>query len=300
MQKTTFPYEILIHDDASTDRTTDIIKEYANTYPDLIKPIYQNENQYSQGVNITDIFISPRIQGEYVATCEGDDYWIDSNKLQKQFDFLEMNPEYDTCFHAVTVVDISKNPKGSYLGPKGKGSREYSIKDTVMGGAFHASSRFTRSKYYTNKRPEWMKNAIHGDYAFALYLSAEGRVFFMDEVMSAYRKNVENSVMTNFRKYYTVEKDVEYHKNRIETLEMADKFYDYKYHKEIDKVNSSSELRIVLLENKYSVGEKKVVKKYIKYYGRLNYIKKYLGLKFPRAYKYLVNVKHTLKGLDAN
>jgi glycosyltransferase involved in cell wall biosynthesis len=93
MQKTNFRFEILIHDDASIDGSADVIREYERKFPDLIKPIYQVENQYSQGINPS-TFNSNRAKGKYIAFCEGDDYWTDPLKLQKQVDFLENNPEY--------------------------------------------------------------------------------------------------------------------------------------------------------------------------------------------------------------
>lgn len=90
--------EILIHDDCSTDGTTEIIKEYAAKYPDLIFPLYEEENQYSKGVKV-DFYNYDRAKGKYIAYCEGDDYWTDPNKLQKQVDFMEMHLEYSVCFH---------------------------------------------------------------------------------------------------------------------------------------------------------------------------------------------------------
>lgn len=98
MQKTNFAYEILIHDDASTDSTSDIIREYENKYPDIIKPIYETENQYQKGVPIgSAVWNVPRAQGKYIALCEGDDYWTDPNKLQKQVDYMEQHSEIDLC-----------------------------------------------------------------------------------------------------------------------------------------------------------------------------------------------------------
>ena len=94
MQRTNFPIEILIHDDASTDGTTDIIREYEQKYPDIIKPIYEKENQWNKGRRGSLVFNVPRAKGKYIAFCEGDDYWTDPYKLQKQVDFLEENPEY--------------------------------------------------------------------------------------------------------------------------------------------------------------------------------------------------------------
>jgi len=95
MQQCDFEYEILIHDDASTDGTSEIIREYQEKYPEIIKPIIQTENQWSQGVRgIMAKFNFSRARGKYIALCEGDDYWTDPLKLQKQVDFLENNPEY--------------------------------------------------------------------------------------------------------------------------------------------------------------------------------------------------------------
>jgi glycosyltransferase involved in cell wall biosynthesis len=98
-QKTTFPYEIIIHDDASTDNSAAIIKEYQEKFPLIVKPIYQIENQYSKKeINIWADFTFPKAKGKYIALCEGDDYWIDSLKLQKQVNFLENNNDYVICW----------------------------------------------------------------------------------------------------------------------------------------------------------------------------------------------------------
>lgn len=99
MQKTNFPIEILIHDDASTDGTQDIIRGYEAKYPNIIKPIYQKENQYSKGVKVSLVYNYSRAKGKYIALCEGDDYWTDPYKLQKQVDFLESHPDYVMCSH---------------------------------------------------------------------------------------------------------------------------------------------------------------------------------------------------------
>ena len=108
MQKTTFPIEMLIHDDASTDGTADIIREYEARYPDLIKAIYQTENQYSKGFPIERQLLFAPSRGKYIALCEGDDYWTDPLKLQKQVDFLEANPDYTICGGRYWVLEEGK------------------------------------------------------------------------------------------------------------------------------------------------------------------------------------------------
>src|SRR5690606_29817302 len=93
MQKTEFPFEIIIHDDASSDKTADIIREFEREYPHILKPIYQTINQYSIEKGKVTRICYEAAKGKYIALCEGDDYWTDPLKLQKQVDFMESNPE---------------------------------------------------------------------------------------------------------------------------------------------------------------------------------------------------------------
>ena len=100
--------EILIHDDCSTDGTTDIIKEYAAKYPDLIFPLYEVENQYSKGkAGKIDLYNYERAKGKYIAYCEGDDFWTEPLKLQRQVDFLESHPDYSVTFHRCKHLDVT-------------------------------------------------------------------------------------------------------------------------------------------------------------------------------------------------
>ena len=100
-------YEILIHDDASTDGTTEIIKEYAAKFPDKIFPLYETENQYKKGMaGKMEMYNYKRARGKYIAYCEGDDYWTYPLKLQKQVDFMEQHPDYSICMHGFSVHDI--------------------------------------------------------------------------------------------------------------------------------------------------------------------------------------------------
>ena len=105
MQKTNFSFEVLINDDCSTDGTIDILKEYSERYPNIIKPIFHDENQYSKGIRrILATFVYPKVKGKYVALCEGDDYRTDPLKLQKEVDFLESNPDYGLVYTGARVL----------------------------------------------------------------------------------------------------------------------------------------------------------------------------------------------------
>lgn len=121
LQKTDFPIEILIHDDASTDGSVEIIKKYSEMYPNLIVPIFQETNQFSKDCRIITNFLIPKAKGLYIALCEGDDYWIDPNKLQKSIEFLSVSPDYIACCHDVIVIDeneeiLQETPYGYYKG----------------------------------------------------------------------------------------------------------------------------------------------------------------------------------------
>lgn len=101
MQQTSFTTEIIIHDDASTDGTDQIIKQYAELHPNQITAFFESNNQYTSGYNgrMALTFLYPHAKGKYIAYCEGDDYWTDPLKLQKQVDFMESHPDYSVCFH---------------------------------------------------------------------------------------------------------------------------------------------------------------------------------------------------------
>ncbi len=109
IQKTNFAFEILVHEDASADPTAEIIRNYEKRYPDLIKPIYETENQYSKQDGSLACIQFGRVKGKYVAICEGDDYWTDPFKLKKQFDTMERNPQVDMCVHKAKLIDARTN-----------------------------------------------------------------------------------------------------------------------------------------------------------------------------------------------
>ena len=115
MQQTTFPFEAIVHDDASTDGSAAIIREYAEKYPDIIKPVYETENQWGKGTikKNMDAVMSPK--SKYIAICEGDDYWTDPHKLQLQVSFLEEHPDYSLSVHDFKVYeDVNQKFRNSH------------------------------------------------------------------------------------------------------------------------------------------------------------------------------------------
>ncbi|WP_111709643.1 glycosyltransferase family 2 protein [Lutibacter citreus] len=173
MQQTNFEFEILIHDDASTDGTVAIISEYENKYPNIIKPIYQKENQFSQGINPDFTYNYPRAKGKYIAICEGDDYWTDPLKLQKQVDFLEANTSVVICGTQVKKLTKDKVLKNkSYKNFKGKNKLFFSRKDVLKHNPFDTCSVvFKNIKIPKNL----FKNYNASDWVLYLFLLKKGK-----------------------------------------------------------------------------------------------------------------------------
>lgn len=198
MQETTFPFEVIVHDDASTDRTPEIIKEYVERHGDVIVPILQSENQRSQGIKPMSTFILPAARGRYLAFCEGDDYWTDENKLQIMVDHLEANPECVACFHDYEVLYQEDAGSSALLVPRTKEApRPYragatvTVEDVLLGRVVHLSTRVCRTDAMRS-RPDWMdgiRPVKFGDWLNTLMLAYLGRFDHIPGAMSVYRRH---------------------------------------------------------------------------------------------------------------
>lgn len=185
-QKTNFLFEILVHDDASTDNTAEIIREYEEKYPELIKPIYQTENQHSKGLGIFRNFQEPRVKGRYIAVCEGDDYWIDPLKLQKQYDAMEAHPEVDICAHTAIKVDAATGKEISYIRPVNN-SVVLSTEDVILGGGGYVATASLFYRTEITKNPPEFRKFMYLDYTLQVSGALRGGMLYLDECMSAYR-----------------------------------------------------------------------------------------------------------------
>lgn len=200
-QKTDFPFEIIIHDDASTDGSQEIIREYKKRYPQLIVPILQAKNQYSQGISIRNQFLVPRIRGEFAIILECDDYWCDDHKLQKQVDALRKHPECTVCVHTSKVCNESGAERSDYFFPniirEGVLAGDEAIRMIVQHGQFHTSSRLMRASILRDIRanpPEWVQAVkSFGDLPVLLFCASRGSFFCYPEPMTCYRLQSEGS-----------------------------------------------------------------------------------------------------------
>lgn len=191
-QRTNFAFEILVCDDASTDDTAKLIHEYEEKYPNIVVPLYQTENKYSKGIKMSATYQFPRAKGKYIAICEGDDYWIDENKLQMQVDFLETNPEYGICYTKAKQYIQSKQK----FNKKSVGGAFDGFEDLLKNGnpipTLTAVYRKDLLDKYQKEIQPSNKGWLMGDYPMWLYFSHETKVKFFDEVTAVYRV-LENS-----------------------------------------------------------------------------------------------------------
>lgn len=201
-QKTTFAFEVCIHDDASTDETANIIREYECKYPNIIKPIYQLENQYSQGRSPVQINID-RANGKYLSFCEGDDYWIDQFKLQKQVDYMESHPDCSFCFTngIVREGDILKEKvipwKHGGVIRYEKSKQDYNMSDIELVGYIPTAS-FMFPKTIWDSIPNFSDRIFRGDGFWKMYFTSKGYAHYINEATCVYRFKVENSITTSW------------------------------------------------------------------------------------------------------
>lgn len=195
LQKTSFPFEVLITDDASSDSTPEIIRSYVERRPDLFLAVLHSENQLSKGINNNKTFLYPRARGKYIAFCEGDDYWTNPHKLQRQFEALETNPSATWCVHASANVnaDTEKTISVSQAFDRdcilqfGETGEQIQLAATA--------SFFVRRNIYAQYAHAALSNMpCHGDFKMSRFFSLLGDTVYLADIMSAYRVLAKNSI----------------------------------------------------------------------------------------------------------
>lgn len=220
IQKTTFPVKLIVSDDCSTDRTLEYISKYQGRANVEIVTITEDVNKgaFANGAKLRSLASDSK--SKYIAICEGDDYWTDSLKLQKQVDFLEQNPLYALCFHQTKTVY--------------EGGQEHLYNDFTEDKSFELIDLIQRpfistvSSVFRNIQPlpDWFEETP-GDWPFFLFLATHGNLYYMNDCMAVYNRHSGGiwSSLNNDTKYT----------NTINLLDKLDKIFDYKYHAYFEK-----------------------------------------------------------------
>jgi len=228
MQRTTFPVEFIIHDDASTDGTVDIIRGYEARYPRLIKGIYQTVNTFDHpNRRALRAPLRKAMRGKYMALCDGDDHWTDPLKLQKQVELLEAHPEYAGCFHYTQVVFEETGELGKLYGYH-DGRTHFTAADTLSRFALCHPSAFVYRRG-ADQVPKWAKKIMSGDMRIFSTVASKGDLACIPEVMSIYRKHAAG--FTETPKVLA-----RHHHNRITLIRNLDKLHGYRHHQQAEEV----------------------------------------------------------------
>jgi glycosyltransferase involved in cell wall biosynthesis len=284
MQKVNFEIEVLIHDDASTDRTQEIIRQYEKKYPNLIKPIFQKENQTCQGHSVTQINIE-RAQGEYIAICEGDDYWTHPDKLQKQIDFLDNNPDFSCVGHASYIKNIN-NPFKTKIWSFKKENSKLHIEEIIRnrGIVFPYNSIVFRTNM--EKYPSFFDEFKVADVKRILFSAIKGNVFYFNQAMSVYQVGIRNSWTERVR--LNRQNIVEHYLKEIDFYKNLNRYSEYRYSQYIDDVIHEIECLILIQKCDFSIVKSD-------YFSRLSLKRKgatLIGMLFPKPFDYMKRFRY--------
>lgn len=231
MQKADFTYDVFIYDDASTDGTSDIVREYVQKYPDIFHAFIEEKNMYRNPDRRerTHELETKNLSGKYIAMCEGDDFWIDCNKLQIQVEFMESHPECEMYLHNALWLNCENSTMKSGNLFDGADERDLSAEEIIMQyGGHPATSSFLYKKELL-KGPHFFYEASVGDYTLLLHAFARGSVHYSNRIMSVYRYMKPGSYSENLR----TDDDlvVYYNMGLLHFLHEYDRYTEYRHHK---------------------------------------------------------------------
>jgi glycosyltransferase involved in cell wall biosynthesis len=230
-QKTAFKYEIIIHDDASTDRTVEIIKEYEQRYPSVIRGIYQEKNQYQsnpQNLKWLSSLKMKHCKGKYIALCEGDDFWIDCHKLQIQVDYMEEHADCSLYIHNGIKLNCQNGTVQAIEPYDGKKEKNISAEEAIMQYRGHPPTASMLFKAGLLKSPDFFMTTPVGDYPTQLFCLTQGKIHYSSRIMSVYRwlsKDSYNSEMLKSKK-----KKFTFNLGMVRFLDQYDQYTNYEYH----------------------------------------------------------------------
>jgi glycosyltransferase involved in cell wall biosynthesis len=241
-QKTGFKFELIIGDDYSTDNTRGICLSYQEKYPEIIKLLPSDQNL---GVSVNFTRTLMECKGEYIALCEGDDFWTDSGKLQKQVHFLDSNPEYSFCFHNASLTGGNYQMTRSYFVNNNKGKYDYI--DFLTNDSFPPLSSIMYRNYPGLLKPFINCSLKARDIILTLLILEKGTGFYFDEIMSCRRLH-ESGVWSGLNTYNKLNTQIQIRKEYLEY------YKNHKFSKALSKnlINKLFSLnRILFKEHRY-------------------------------------------------
>lgn len=227
-QETSFPVEIIISDDGSTDGTCDVVRSYIDKHPNI--------RLISTGhIGKMPNFIRSlkESKGKYIALCDGDDYWIDTHKLQKQFDFMESHPEFSECFTNSYVINTwsgEKKVAKTQIWDEAttEGLLKHRDNDNVQMSPGHTSTFFFRNQFI-QEYPKWMYGDVMTDFPLYMLMSRYGKAKFINEITSVYRHRLDGVSSKN----YSFERNT---RRRIYVYKNVNRDFHYKYRRIINPI----------------------------------------------------------------
>lgn len=290
MQETDFPFEILIRDDCSTDKTASIVKEYADKYSSLIKPVFEKENTYSK-----DVKPMPQLykiaKGKYIALCEGDDYWTDKNKLQIQINKMNECEDYKISFHLSSSLYGMENE----IKPTLKDSDKiYSVQDIITSD-FHLVQTNTivfTKEALQNLDMQLLYNSPVGDVWIRIAASIPNGAIFVNKVMSTYRVQSIGSWSESMQ---TDKKFLLFVKKMMKSIDDFNQYWNYTYTKEFD-IYKNKFIKTVIQKSNI---DKKDKKNFLQIYSSSitieNLLRWHLLYKHKQVLNFLKMIKHKIK-----
>ena len=269
MQKTNFSFEIIVRDDSSTDKTANIISKYVEKFPNIIKPIFENENTFSKGINPMPPVLK-KSRGKYIALCEGDDYWISEHKLQSQIDLLERNENISLVFQNAQIREFDENEKLIDVRKHHSSITEgiVTVKQILENKIIPTSSVVFRDIKVENFIETTSSKYPVGDTALFMYFAKFGDIYYMDEETSVYRLQSRGMVKSQLS---TISKNLEF----------------IPYYKDLKKEFSEFELDD-LIDKLILIRYEKIIKLYVKDKSYINMVK-YAFILFKLDPKYFVS-----------
>lgn len=302
-QQTSFRYEVIIHDDASADGTASIIQEYAEKYPDIIIPILQTENQYTKHLpgGIIYNYLYPIARGKYIALCEGDDYWTDVNKIQKQVSYMESHPECSFCFTNACVFDCRTHEKKTLI-PFTEQARtlfeskkDYNVGELAKLGFLPTASFFFPRAQYKQLPNCYFDYAAAGDIKMKLYFTSMGYAHLIDQETCVYRMNVTGSAMTSWGTYNKKRRRSIYD-SLLHVYENIDEYTHGKYHDDFEIAKREVYINRMMCAESKNILDNPI---YSNIYSTLNLKKKvrfWIELLIPE--KAVMKIKSTIKNIS--